>query len=409
MAVTTRRRNANCETGSIALISAITTYAGRRLSADTRFMTVVETREFIRRSMIMSCSELSESESLPSPARLWGHAMSRTSGRNAGKAERAAQCVVRTGDPVITSACPETVELDHCLRDRGMPTGTMSVSTLEGYLVALIVGPGAPPEEDWLPRFWAGSRLACRVVASDQLRRSRHLSVLANQEPRQRAIATSRTCPSDCLEETVSVCRNSVEMPCRQTLPARSQGRHLLGALARRHALRQRRCRKREMLCGRDVQSATSFVALLCKGDQMLGPVVRAALHVGAARAPAIRQYSTGTIEAFRQRARAHEHRREPTVGVQLAAVKCHGTTCEYRRRLYQLQNPREQGRLQATNGAQATCGNRAGIAVPVPGHAARHCRTVDCPHRSAAGTRTCSLAALRDDTRSCRMERRRA
>ena len=52
-------------------------------------------------------------------------------------------------------------ELDHCLRDRGMLTGTMSVSTLEGYLVALIVGPGAPPEEDWLPQVWAGSRLAC--------------------------------------------------------------------------------------------------------------------------------------------------------------------------------------------------------------------------------------------------------
>lgn len=106
----------------------------------------------------MICGRVSGSESLRSPVRLRGYTLPSASYRNADEAERVARHADGTDGLTIASAPPDRVELDHCLRDRRMPLGTMNLSTLEGFLVALIVGPGTLPAEYWLPKVWAGRR-----------------------------------------------------------------------------------------------------------------------------------------------------------------------------------------------------------------------------------------------------------
>lgn len=66
----------------------------------------------------------------------------------------------RAFDTGNTRGCPspsERIELGGWLLDASMPSGTMDLVTLEGFLTALVIGPAASLSEDWLPAVW-GSR-----------------------------------------------------------------------------------------------------------------------------------------------------------------------------------------------------------------------------------------------------------
>ena len=106
----------------------------------------------------MICGRVSGSESTGPAVRLHGHLLPSVFYRSVVDAAGAARPAGGTHGQPVVSTTPDRVELDHHLRDMRMPSGTMDLSTLEGFLVALIVGPGTPPTEDWLPKVWGGRR-----------------------------------------------------------------------------------------------------------------------------------------------------------------------------------------------------------------------------------------------------------
>lgn len=59
----------------------------------------------------------------------------------------------------------QRAELDRWLRDAKMPSGTMDLMTLEGFLTAIVVGPTTCATEDWLPRVWGARRPDRRAPA----------------------------------------------------------------------------------------------------------------------------------------------------------------------------------------------------------------------------------------------------
>lgn len=59
-----------------------------------------------------------------------------------------------TGNAAPPQSAPVRAELGHLLRDAKMPSGTMDLVTLEGFLTALVIGPATSTTENWLPAVW---------------------------------------------------------------------------------------------------------------------------------------------------------------------------------------------------------------------------------------------------------------